>query len=286
MDHRILGKTGLSVSILTFGGIVVDGMQAGDASEVVAEAIDSGVCYFDVAPSYGNAQYVLGPALEPYRKRALLACKTDKRTAKGAREELEESLRALKTDYFDNYQMHALDKPEEIEQAFGPGGAMETFIWAKEQGYARNIGFTTHWDESALKILAKTDEFATMLFPVNFAYRLQKGGSVAAVAAAKEKGLGVIAIKSMAKRRWREGENRDFPKCWYRPIHDDERLARLALNFTLSQDIDTASPPGDEKMFRLALSIIRSQGGKAAPLAPEEFEELKEAAMGVKEVLF
>jgi aryl-alcohol dehydrogenase-like predicted oxidoreductase len=286
MDHRILGKTGLTVSILTFGGIVVGGMEAGEASEVVAEAVDSGVLYYDVAPSYGNAQYVLGPALEPHRSKVLLACKTEKRSAKGAREELEESLRALKTDHFDNYQMHALDDPDEIEQAFGPGGSMETFVWAKKQGYTRNIGFTCHRDESALKILSKSSEFDTMLFPVNFAYRLKKEGSVSAVAAAKERGLGVVAIKALARRHWLEGEEREYPKCWYRPIYDDDRLARLALNFTLSQDIDTAVPPGDKRMFRLALSIIQSQGGKAVPLSPEELEELKEAALGTKEVIF
>ena len=68
MQHRILGKTEYSVSIIAFGGIVVTGMETNSASVIVSEAIDRGVNYFDVAPSYGDAQYVLGPALEPYRK--------------------------------------------------------------------------------------------------------------------------------------------------------------------------------------------------------------------------
>ncbi len=285
MEHRILGKTGYSVSIITFGGIVVDKMEAAEAAQTVAEAVERGINYFDVAPTYGRAQYILGPALEPYRKNVYLACKTNKRTAKESRFELEESLKALKTDYFDNYQLHGLDKPEEIETVFAPGGGMETLLWAKNQGIARNIGFTCHHDESALAIMSR-GEFATMLFPVNFAYRQQKDGSVAAVQAAKERGMGIIAIKALALRKWREGEDKTYPKCWYRPIYDDRELARLSLNYTLSQTIDTAVPPGDPRMLRLALDIIEAQGGKAVPLSEEESRILKQAADGIDEVIF
>jgi predicted aldo/keto reductase-like oxidoreductase len=92
------------------------------------------------------------------------------RSAESARAELEESLRALKTDYFDNYQLHALDDPDEIEQVFAPGGAMETLLWAKKQGYIRNIGFTCHTDRAARQLMSQ-GEFSTLLFPVNYAYR-------------------------------------------------------------------------------------------------------------------
>jgi predicted aldo/keto reductase-like oxidoreductase len=285
MEQRILGKTGFPVSIITFGGIVVDGMEEKEASVIVSEAIRQGVNYFDVAPAYGNAQYVLGSALKPYRSKVYLACKTQKRTAKEARMELEESLRALKTDYLDNYQMHALDDPDEIEQVFAPSGAMETFIRAKEQGYLRNIGFTCHHDSSAVRLIAKGD-FDTMLFPVNFAYREQKNGSVSAVKAANEKNMGVIAMKALARRQWLDGEERTYPKCWYCPIYDDDGLARLALNYTLSQDVDTAVPPGDQRMFRLALSIISRQGGNAVNLTLQELESLRREALQTKEVLF
>ena len=285
MERRILGKTGFSVSILTFGGIVVDGMEAAEASQIVAEAVDRGINYFDVAPSYGNAQYVLGPALQPHRKQVYLACKTNARGAAESRAELEESLRALKTDYFDNYQLHGLDDPAEIEQVFGPGGAMETLLWAKEQGYARNIGFTCHQDAAALEIMAR-GEFSTMLFPVNFAYREAQSGSVAAIEAARQRGLGVIAIKGLAHRQWRDGEERAYPKCWYRPIYDDPELARMALNYTLTQDIDTAVPPGDPRMLRLALSILDAQGGKPIPPSSEERELLKAEARRINERLF
>lgn len=76
-------------------------------------------------PGYGNTQCMPGPALEPYRKKMYLACKTGKRTTSGTQTELEESFRALKTDYFDVYQPHGLDDPDEIKTVFGPSG-----VWA------------------------------------------------------------------------------------------------------------------------------------------------------------
>jgi aryl-alcohol dehydrogenase-like predicted oxidoreductase len=90
-------KGGVKLSVIGFGGIVVCGMEQAAADRIVAEAFDRGVIYFDVAPSYfdGEAERKLGPALEPYRKRAFLACKTTVRDAAGARKELEESLERL-----------------------------------------------------------------------------------------------------------------------------------------------------------------------------------------------
>lgn len=285
MEKRKLGRTGLNVGIITFGGIVVDGMEPGDAARIVAEAVERGVNYFDVAPSYGNAQYVLGPALAPYRSKVYLACKTNKRSAAEARKDLEESLKALKTDYLDNYQLHSLNDPAEIEEVFAPGGAMEVLLWAKEQGIARHIGFTCHNDAAAVEILSR-GSFDTMLFPVNYAYREQKNGSVDAIRAVREQGLGIIAIKALAHRMWRDGEERSYPNCWYRPIYDDPELARMALNYTLTRDVDTAVPPGDQRMLRLVLDIIENQGGSCKPLTEEESRHLHKKAMENQEVIF
>lgn len=286
MQKRTLGKTGFEISVISFGGIVVDQTETKDAAEIVASAYGRGVNYYDVAPSYGKAQYILGPALAPYRKNAYLACKTEKRTAGEALAELEESLRALKTDYFDVYQLHALNKPEEIKTVFAPGGAMETFVKAKEKGYVRNLGFTCHNDEAALEIMRNYPDFATMLFPVNYAYRLQKKGSVRAVDVCAGRGMGIIAIKALANRHWLDGEERTYPKCWYRPIYDNPGLARLALNYTLSQGVTTAVPPGDVRMFNLAMDIIEKQGGAPAALTNAEMDVLIEEARKNTQVIF
>ena len=109
MEKRILGKTGLLVSILTFGGFLLDKVEAGRAREIVAFAIENGINYFDIAPSYGNAQSVLGPALAPYRKDVYLASKTKERGAAGAKAELLRTLKELKTGCLDNFQFHSVD---------------------------------------------------------------------------------------------------------------------------------------------------------------------------------
>ena len=137
IPRRTLGKTGEQLSIIGFGGVVVMNETTGESSNIVAEAVDRGVNYFDVAPSYGNAQERLGPALAPYRKDCFLACKTEGRTKDDSRAQLEESLRLLKTDHVDLYQFHALTKMTELDRVLGPGGAMETMEAAKKEGKIR-----------------------------------------------------------------------------------------------------------------------------------------------------
>ena len=124
----------VDLSVVGFGAIVIMGMDQGEANGVVAEAVDGGINYFDVAPSYGDgeAEEKLGPALEPHRKKVFLACKTMERDARGAAAELNRSLKRLKTDHVDLYQFHAVTEMEEVDQIFAPGGACEAFVKARE----------------------------------------------------------------------------------------------------------------------------------------------------------
>src|SRR5512136_360402 len=108
LPKRQYGQTKEKLSIIGFGGMVVKDVTPKEAANFVAEAVDRGVNYFDVAPFYGNAQQRLGPALKPYRQDCFLACKTLERDAAGAAKELKQSLKLLKTDYVDLYQLHAL----------------------------------------------------------------------------------------------------------------------------------------------------------------------------------
>ena len=137
MEKRLLGRTGEQLSVVGFGGIVVTDEEPQAASRLVAQAVDRGINYFDVAPSYGNAEERLGPALEPYRSNVFLACKTGVRTREEAAASLSQSLQHLRTDHFDLYQFHGVSKMEEVEQILGPGGAMETFLEAREKGLIR-----------------------------------------------------------------------------------------------------------------------------------------------------
>ena len=141
-----LYQDNVRLSIIGFGGIVVVGLEQKEANRTVADSIDRGVNYFDVAPTYGNgeAERKLGIALKPYRKNVFLACKTQKWTAAGAREELEHSLKQLHTDHFDLYQFHAVSKMDDVKQILAPGGAAELFVKARREGKVRYLGFSGH----------------------------------------------------------------------------------------------------------------------------------------------
>ncbi len=249
MDRRSLGKTGEVLSIVGFGGILVMNESAENSAAFVAEAVNQwGINYFDVAPSYGNAEEMLGPALEPYRKDVFLACKTGKRDAAGAEEELHASLKRMRTDHFDVYQLHAVTTLAEVDQIFGTGGAMETFLKAREQGKVRFLGFSAHSEEAALALMDRFD-FDTILFPFNWSSWLKEGFGPAVMARAVEKEMGIFALKTMAKRAWAEGEERDWSKTWYKPVETYEE-ARLAARFTLSQPVTAGVSPGHIELFR------------------------------------
>lgn len=270
IEKRSLGKTGEMLSIIGLGGVVVMNATPGEAAASVKLAIDAGVNYFDIAPSYGNAEIMLGPALEPYRKNVFLACKTTERTREKARAELEQSLKNLRTDHFDLYQHHAVTKLEDVDTLLGPGGAMETFLEARKEGKIRFIGFSAHSVEAALAMIDRFD-FDTILFPFNYATWNAGNFGPQVFEKAREKNMGLLALKAMAKGPWPEGADRKkYPKCWYEPLTTPEEI-RMGLRFTLSHPITAAVPSGDENLFRIALSLK----DKVTPLKKQEIEEIK-----------
>jgi len=277
---RRLGKTGVDLSIIALGGIVVMDTEQPFANNIVAEAFDRGINYFDVAPQYGNAQQILGPALEPYRKRSFLACKTLMRDKDGAASDLEDSLRKLRTDHVDLYQFHAVTTKEDVEKIFGPNGAMVTFQAARKAGKVRFIGFSAHSVENAFSMLDHYD-FDTILFPINFVLFSQANFGPQVLERAHEKGMGILALKSMAKTTWPEAERKNHPepKCWYQPSALPEEAA-LGLRWTLSHPVTAAVPPGDEKYFRLAMDVAQ----KFEPIKPEEEKALMARAQGVEPI--
>ena len=277
---RRLGKTGVDLSIIALGGVAVMETEQTFANNLVAEAFDRGINYFDVAPQYGNAQEKLGPALEPYRKRSFLACKTLMRDRDGSAAELEDSLRKLRTDHVDLYQFHAVTTKEDVEKIFGPNGAMETFQAARQAGKVRFIGFSAHSVENALSMLDHYN-FDTILFPINFVLFSQANFGPQVLAKAREKGMGILALKGMAKTTWPETQKKDHPnpKCWYQPAALPEEAA-LGLRWTLSHPITAAVPPGEEKYFRLAMDVAQN----FKPLEPDEEKALLARAQGVEPI--
>jgi len=274
-------RDSVELSIVGFGGIVVIGMEQKDADANVARAFDSGVNYFDVAPTYGDgeAEQKLGPALRPYRDKVFLACKTTKRDAAGAREELERSLSRLYTDHFDLYQFHGVHSKEEVERILGPGGAAETFRKARQEGKVRYLGCSAHTEEAALALI---DGFPldSVLFPINFVSYANSQFGARVIARAKEKGIARLALKALAHTPFQGKDDplhKEYPKAWYRPCTTPE-LATKALRFTLSEDVTAAIPPGDAKSFWMAVDIASS----FKPLTESERGSILAEARGTK----
>jgi aryl-alcohol dehydrogenase-like predicted oxidoreductase len=257
--------------VIAFGGIVVMNAEPEHAAKVVAEAVEKGINYFDVAPAYGDAEIKLGPALKPFRDKVFLACKTAERDKKGAEQELHESLKRLKTDRFDLYQLHAIsDVEEDVEAALGKGGAMEAILEAKKQGLVRYIGFSAHSKEAALTAMREFD-FDTAMYPINFACHYKHDFDTEVLVEVKKRDMGIIALKAMAKQRW-QGPKR-YKKTWYEPV-DERELARKALSWTLSQGAAVAIPPGEESLWRMAVEL----GPACKELTSEDVSQLKDLA--------
>ena len=271
-------KNGIELSIIGFGGIVVTQMPQSEADRRVSAAYERGINYYDCAPSYadGEAELKLGNALKTHRNSVFLAEKTQKRDAKSAQEELEQTLRRFHTDHVDLYQFHAVGSMEDVDKILAPGGAAELFLKAKKEGKTRFLGFSAHDAGAALRLM---DAMAldSVLFPVNFAAWEKGGFGPQILAKAKQKGMARMALKALALGRWPEGtrrEDRKFPKCWYQPVSERE-LAQMALRFTLNQEITAAVPPGDENLFDLAVELA---AGPLPRLNATELAQLKTRA--------
>lgn len=278
---RKLGNTGYDVFGVAYGGIVSmnDGQTPSD--RYVSWAVDHGVNYFDVAPSYGDAEEKLGNSLRPYRSQVYLACKTEKRVKKDAETDLRNSMKNLHTDYFDVYQMHGLSSMEELETAFSEGGVMEMMVKMKEQGYVRKLGITCHNEDVALKAISLYP-FDTVLFPFNWHMHMAHGMGSRLIRTAGEKGMGVLAMKQLVERSWMENESRDeFPKSWCKPISaSDTELRIAAMKYAFELGADILIPPGNFECF--SFEVEHAEKCIREPLSDDERLLLKTRLEKVK----
>ncbi len=277
IPRRPYGKHGDMLSIVGLGGIVVQDMTPDEADRYVARVVERGVNYFDVAPAYGKgrAEARLGPALEPHRKDCFLACKTGKRDAAAAEQDIQTSFERLRTDYIDLYQLHAIsDVAKDVEPAFAPGGVMEMVDRYKREGRIRHVGFSAHSTAAARAAMQRYD-FDSILVPLNFAAWFAGDFGPEIVELARGRGMSILALKALALHRWTDGDplRQRYTKTWYRPI-TDRREAALALRFTLGLPITAAIPPGEAECFDMALDLAAEH----TPLTAAEQAELRDVA--------
>jgi predicted aldo/keto reductase-like oxidoreductase len=201
IPKRVLGKTGAEVTIVGQAGGRFPLTNFEDAKAVTLRAYELGVTYFDTARIYwnGRSEEVYGAVLPPFRKKIFLTSKSPQRTRQGAEADLEASLRALKTDYLDLWQIHQVSSMDEVEQIFAPGGAIEAFEAAKKAGKCRFLGFTGHHDpEVHLAMLKKYDKYDTILMPLNPADPSYLSFEKTVLPVAVSRGMGIQAMKSTA----------------------------------------------------------------------------------------
>lgn len=193
MLKRTLGSTGLEVSIIGFGGIPIQRITKDEAVAMIIEAEKQGINFIDTARGYTVSEEFIGQALEGRRDKWIIASKTMARTYKEMKEEIEISLKNLKTNYIDLYQCHNVSKPDQYETLMSDQGALIALKEAKAAGKIGHIGFTSHSVDILMKAI-ESDEFETIQFPFN---PIESQG-VKAFERAIEKNMGTIVMKPIA----------------------------------------------------------------------------------------
>lgn len=239
MQKRKLGRTGLEVSIIGFGGIKLPGVQRDDAVKIINRALDLGVNYIDTARNYRDSEEKIGLVLKDRRAECFIATKTTSRDANGLMKDLETSLRNLRADKIDVYQLHTVSDAETYKRVMAPGGALEGAKKAKAQGKIDHIGITIHRDLKTMKTAIESDEFETLM--VAYSPLDQEGVGEEVLPMAKEHNMGVIIMKPLSGGLL----------CL--PEHERERLERDptvtgSLRFILSNKDVTLAIPGMQRM--------------------------------------
>jgi len=197
IPRRTLGRTGVDVTILGLGGegVLRTFGHEKEAYTVINRALDLGVNYFESARAYSGSEAYYGLALKERRRDIFLASKSHARDMHGAGEHLAETLRNMKTDYLDLWQVHDVRTEDDIEEIFGRGGAIEAFSRAREKGLARFIGVTGHQDPRILKRCIELFDFDTVLLPVNPAEPSYKSFIESVMPLARERQMGIVGMK-------------------------------------------------------------------------------------------
>jgi predicted aldo/keto reductase-like oxidoreductase len=276
VETRKLGRINFESTLITLGGCGPGYVSQAEADVAVKMALDEyGVNMFDIAPSYGEAEVRLEPWIHKYREKIFLAEKTGKRTRDTAMDELQSSLKQTGAEYFDLYQFHAVGSIGELDQILGDGGAMEAFKEAQEIGLIKYIGITGHADIQVFVDAVNRFDFDTVLLPVNVASMVNPqpvNDYRPLLRIAEERDIGIIAIKSILKQRWKTNDK--AYNTWYQPL-DTPAAIEKAIWFTLSQPgVSTYSLPCDIRLWKPILEAAN----QFRRLSNEEQDEIVDFA--------
>ena len=255
MEKRVLGRTGLEVTAISFGGLPMQRCTLDEAGPVLHAALDAGINFIDTARAYTDSEEKIGRHLAARRSEYYLATKSFARTKEAMVKDIAISLANLKTDVIDLYQIHNIQARKDLDAVLAPGGALEALQEAQKAGKIRFIGVTGHSVELLIEAV-KTDLFSTVQVPFNF---VETKALDELLPLARKMNIGTIAMKPLGG-----GQLDDVD---------------LALRFILEHDITTAIPGMDEvRHIEQNLAALKN----FRPLSPEERAKIEHeiAAVG------
>ncbi len=250
MEYRILGKTGLRVSRIGFGGIPIQRIDAEGTRALMQALVEKGVNYIDTARGYTVSEEYLGYGLEGIRDKFVLATKSMSRDKESMARDIAISLANLRTEYIDLYQLHN-PKLEELDVIFSENGAIQALRQAKAEGKIGHIGITAH-SAAVFEKALEYDEIETVMFP----YNIVESQGEKLIARCREKNVGFICMKPLAGGAIEDG--------------------RLALRYILANDNVTVAIPGMAEVKELEQNLAAAED--TSPLTEEEkaaFEKVR-----------
>ena len=248
MEYRILGKTGLKISTLGFGGIPIQRIDASGTRVLMEKLVEAGVNYIDTARGYTVSEGFLGQALEGFRDKFVLATKSMSRTKEAMAADIETSLDNLRTDYIDLYQVHNPTLAQ-LEQVCAEGGALEALMDARAAGKIGHIGLTAH-SAAVFEKALELDWVETIMFP----YNIVENQGEKLIDACKERNIGFIVMKPLAGGA----------------IED----ATLAIRYICANPNISVVIPGMAEIQELEQNLAAVEN--TTPLSPAELEKIQQ----------
>jgi aryl-alcohol dehydrogenase-like predicted oxidoreductase len=278
------GRTGHLSTRALFGAAAFYDVDQPTADRTMDLIVERGVNHIDTASSYSKAELRLGPWLKDNRDSVFLATKTEQRTYHGARDELRRSLELMNVDNVDLWQMHILLDENDWKTAMGPGGALEAFVEARDEGLVKWLGVTGHGLDICkmhLRSLERFD-FDTVLLPWN--WTMSRNTEYAADFTrlhklCMEKNVAFQLIKTVCHRSWREDENKTRD-CWYKPLEDQGDLD-AALHWAMGIEGSFINTVGDVRLLPRVLDAVADFDS-----VPSDEEIIRRAESGNWEPLF
>ncbi|MHB8846083.1 MAG: aldo/keto reductase [Nitrospirota bacterium] len=258
---RSLGRTGREVTILGLGGegVLRTHGRGREAGRLINRALDLGITYCESARAYAGSEAYYGQALRERRKDIFLTSKSHARDKAGALAHLHETLTNMGTDHLDLWQVHDVREDAEIEEIFGPGGAIEAFVEAKQEGKVRFIGVTGHHDPAVIRACIERFDFDTVLMPVNPAEQGGNGFLTEVLPLARKRGMGIVGMKVYfrgfaAQLPWYAGMEPFLRFALSQPVTNIvigcDDLAQIEENVRMAQDLAPMTIEEQQRLIR------------------------------------